>query len=186
MRNVTAFVGAGGNAEWDFLVFRHNEHQVEAARQLSVSLGFSRFQVKSTARFLHRERAELLEGFEVRTTDGGVSHVLRPPEDPQYRNVALEEDAKRLLERYGSMEAYFDSAAVTTTSCKSSADKDVYVSAERLVFPCCWLAGHIYNTMADSRRQVMCLADDLVSLDGTGCSVSIIIHHGILHGGAAC
>ena len=28
MAHVQAFVGAGGEAQWDFLVFRHNEHQV--------------------------------------------------------------------------------------------------------------------------------------------------------------
>src|SRR5581483_2052964 len=51
MRNVTAFIGAGGNAEWDYLVFRHNEHQVEEARALAKKLGFTRFYVKATSRF---------------------------------------------------------------------------------------------------------------------------------------
>ena len=46
MRNVRAFVEAGGgNAEWDFIVFRHNEHQVEQARMLADGpLGFSMFE----------------------------------------------------------------------------------------------------------------------------------------------
>ena len=45
MRNVRAFVEAGGNAEWDFIEFRQNQHQVEQARMLADELGFSMFNV---------------------------------------------------------------------------------------------------------------------------------------------
>ena len=44
------FRAAGGHAQWDFIVFRHNQHQVERAQQLSREWGFSKFQVKKTAR----------------------------------------------------------------------------------------------------------------------------------------
>jgi hypothetical protein len=32
MENARAFIAAGGNASWVFLVFRHNEHQIEEAQ----------------------------------------------------------------------------------------------------------------------------------------------------------
>jgi MoaA/NifB/PqqE/SkfB family radical SAM enzyme len=52
LRNAEAFIKSGGQAQWDYIVFEHNEHEVTAARRLSESLGFQTFAVKRTARFL--------------------------------------------------------------------------------------------------------------------------------------
>ena len=35
MENVKAFISAGGKASWKFLIFKHNEHQIEEAKELS-------------------------------------------------------------------------------------------------------------------------------------------------------
>ena len=50
MNNVKAFIDAGGNAHWDMLIYRHNQHQVDAAEQLSRDLGFSWFRAKVSKR----------------------------------------------------------------------------------------------------------------------------------------
>lgn len=50
MNNVRAFIGNGGTARWKFLVFRHNQHQVDTARAMSQDLGFCDFEVQHTAR----------------------------------------------------------------------------------------------------------------------------------------
>lgn len=49
--NVKAFIDAGGNAQWDMLVFKHNEHQVIEAKELATKLGFKMFRTKVTSRF---------------------------------------------------------------------------------------------------------------------------------------
>ena len=51
IRNVKAFIQAGGRAQWDFIVFKHNEHQVEKAGELSKKLGFEIFSIKRSNRF---------------------------------------------------------------------------------------------------------------------------------------
>lgn len=51
IQNSQAFIKAGGNAHWHFLVFEHNEHQVEEARALSQDLGFRNFTPKVSNRF---------------------------------------------------------------------------------------------------------------------------------------
>jgi len=51
MKNAVSFISSGGRAHWEFLVFRHNEHQVEEARLLSQDMGFSNFRVKVSRRF---------------------------------------------------------------------------------------------------------------------------------------
>jgi MoaA/NifB/PqqE/SkfB family radical SAM enzyme len=50
IENATAFIQAGGRAQWNFIVFKHNEHQVEAARQLAQSMGFKWFRAKVSKR----------------------------------------------------------------------------------------------------------------------------------------
>ncbi len=43
MRNMTAFTGAGGVAHWQYIVFRHNEHQLEEACRMAQKAGCRRF-----------------------------------------------------------------------------------------------------------------------------------------------
>jgi MoaA/NifB/PqqE/SkfB family radical SAM enzyme len=51
LENAEAFISAGGQAHWEYLVFEHNEHQVEEARQLASSMGFVNFREKVSRRF---------------------------------------------------------------------------------------------------------------------------------------
>ena len=48
VENARAFIDAGGRAQWDFLVFRHNEHQVDEARRRAEN-GASRHSFRNSA-----------------------------------------------------------------------------------------------------------------------------------------
>ena len=50
MTNAQAFIHAGGSAHWDMLVYRHNQHQVDAAEQLARDMGFTWFRAKVSKR----------------------------------------------------------------------------------------------------------------------------------------
>jgi len=50
MANVESFVSAGGSAHWDMLVYRHNQHQVDACEQLAKSMGIKWFRAKVSKR----------------------------------------------------------------------------------------------------------------------------------------
>ena len=43
--NWRAFIKAGGHAQWQFIVFEHNEHLLEKAKQMSIDEGFERFRI---------------------------------------------------------------------------------------------------------------------------------------------
>ena len=43
MRNIKTFIDTGGYASWKFLIFKHNEHQVEEAKELAKKLGVTAF-----------------------------------------------------------------------------------------------------------------------------------------------
>ena len=43
MANARAYIKAGGSAAWKFVVFHHNQHQIEQARELASQMGFKEF-----------------------------------------------------------------------------------------------------------------------------------------------
>jgi len=49
--NAKAFIGGGGTAHWDMLVFEHNEHQVVAIEEFAKEVGFKWFRTKVSNRF---------------------------------------------------------------------------------------------------------------------------------------
>jgi sulfatase maturation enzyme AslB (radical SAM superfamily) len=51
IENAKEFIQNGGKAHWDMLVFAHNEHQVNAARNLAKEIGFTHFRSKVSKRF---------------------------------------------------------------------------------------------------------------------------------------
>lgn len=50
MANAEAFIAAGGQAHWDMLVYKHNQHQVEACEQAARDMGFRWFRAKVSKR----------------------------------------------------------------------------------------------------------------------------------------
>jgi MoaA/NifB/PqqE/SkfB family radical SAM enzyme len=131
IRNAKIYVDAGGYAVWDYLVFGHNEHQVEEARQLSEELGFREFIVKKTGRFFSNTKLK-----------GKDEHKgLIKPKSEENINESLKKE-NEVVEKHGSMEKYLDQ---TEIECKVLKQKEIYVSAEGIVLPCCWLAGQMYK-----------------------------------------
>jgi len=48
--NFRTYIAAGGRASWQFIYFKHNEHQDELARQRSIDEGFERIKFRGTKR----------------------------------------------------------------------------------------------------------------------------------------
>lgn len=140
MDNAAAFIAAGGKAQWEFIVFKHNEHQVEEARSLSESMGFLQFRTKKTGRFFSNTKLEGKDRQEVWGRNGEVEYHIEKPSLIEYQNNGLAKE-QELVERYGSMSGYLDQNCV---KCKVAEDKSIYISAEGLAFPCCWTANQLY------------------------------------------
>ncbi len=139
LQSVRTYCEAGGCAEWDFLVFRHNEHQIEQAQKLAASLGVAVFHVKKSQRFLVEGRPQ--NRFPVLLPDGRVDCFLEMPGGSEHTNKSFL-DFSRLGERGQTYDAYLHT---TTIACKAVRDQQVYVSATGHMFPCCWL-GQIYES----------------------------------------
>jgi len=151
IRNAKAFIGAGGNAVWDYIVFRHNEHQIEEAQILAKELGFKKFSLKKTGRFFSNTKSEVKTRQEVRGKNGDIEYYLEMPLNPKWHNNALQKEDE-LVKKYGHIEKYLDSAHI---NCKVEAEKSLYVSADGFVFPCCWTGNQLYPWYFEPRSSQM-------------------------------
>ncbi len=138
-RSMDAFIEAGGRARWDFLVFEHNQHQVEEARALSEQKGFEKFVAKKTGRFIAANSAKK-EKHQAKDRKGNNTTEIKKP-NKKFLNKALsKQDA--LLQKYGTMDNYYDAAPII---CKVKKENSMFITAEGLALPCCWTAGRMYK-----------------------------------------
>lgn len=167
IENATAFINAGGRAEWAFIVFRHNEHQVEKAADLSRQLGFARFLIKRTRRFYNYSEARLEERSAVRGLNGEIEYYLELPSVKEYQ-IPLTALYTSVSER-PPLDDEID--------CRAMTERMIYISAEGLALPCCWLGNLYPPDFAQKRPQIWTLIDRLPegkrSLDA--------LEHGIRH-----
>jgi MoaA/NifB/PqqE/SkfB family radical SAM enzyme len=133
-----AFIDAGGRARWDFLIFEHNQHQVEYAQQLANQWGFENFIAKKTGRFVTGKGIPKEQHESVNKKNNTV--LIKKPEE-KYVNSALK-NQNNILTKYGSMDQYYDIAPI---NCKVKDDGNLFITAEGIVMPCCWTAGRMYK-----------------------------------------
>ena len=166
IENVKAFIGAGGKAQWNYIVFEHNEHQVEQARQLSIDLGFGSFLPRNTGRFFHHAQLEEMNSWPSK------DYVLRPPNNINFRNKSMLNLIK-LKEEYSTMQEYFDT---TEIKCDSLLGNKVIISAEGLVLPCNFFTHNLYD--ARFRDGSLPGANSLSFVDGKNQIDSIVEYYG--------
>lgn len=142
LENARAFISAGGKAQWDFIVFKHNEYQVDEAKELSEKLGFESFQIKKTSRFFKNfyENDENLDStiseygkHPVYDCNGDIKYYLELPDNKLYHNGA-EEKFIDILNNYSSIDDYLDSVLIDCDAIKSGG---IFLSAQGEFFPCC-------------------------------------------------
>lgn len=136
MTNAQAFIQAGGRAQWNFIVFRHNQHQVDQARQLAMDTGFHNFLTRKTGRFFNHRTIQEMPSWPV--ADG---HDIYPPNLPEYRNQTMLW-LPDIRKDYANMRDYFDS---TRIRCDALIGPKLAINAEGLVLPCNFFNHNLYD-----------------------------------------
>jgi MoaA/NifB/PqqE/SkfB family radical SAM enzyme len=128
IHNASSFIQAGGIAEWAFIRFKHNAHQVESARSLATELGFNSFVMKDSSRFVIDTKFPVLD------KQGKVTHYLEPANE-----------SKIVFLKKQDISNYKKIAEASIIDCYALKYKEIYIDAFGRVFPCCWLASAPYN-----------------------------------------
>lgn len=133
LQNAKIFIDHGGNARWDMLVFKHNEHQIDDCKLLSQELGFSDFTIKHTTRFKNGSLEVIDENY-------NLQYVLLPSN----KSIEMIHPAQKAKNE-----------RLPTINCKAQNDKSIYVSANGNISPCCWLDLEWVPQHSDSRIDYM-------------------------------
>ncbi len=134
MANATAFIKAGGFARWDYLVFKHNEHQVNEAQALAQAMGFKEFRIRKTSRFATSPDGP--NRFRVLNDHGEHIYDLRPPEREEFKNVEIQK-FEQLKNSKPGLIGYLDQTSIQCLY--KTTFRRLYVNATGHGFPCCYL-----------------------------------------------
>jgi MoaA/NifB/PqqE/SkfB family radical SAM enzyme len=154
--NAQAFIRAGGRAQWNFIVFQHNQHQVEQVQQLGRDMGFYNVLIRKTGRFLNHATMSEMNSWPV----AGADYVLEPPRNEQYMNRSMQY-LPELKKKYVNIKQYFDN---TTIKCDALVGNKVAVNVEGTVLPCNFFNHNLYD--ARFRNGSMPGANPLSTVDG--------------------
>ena len=156
MSNAYAFISAGGRARWDYLVFGHNEHQVDDAVNIAKDMKFDQFQIKLTNRFVNDEQyknninADKEQNVKTRRSE----YILGMPKNENYQGSGKTQN-EQIIEKYGSWNNYVNT---TPINCKWKPNGQIFLDFEARVWSCTWTASgyHHYgdNTQKHQARQL--------------------------------
>jgi MoaA/NifB/PqqE/SkfB family radical SAM enzyme len=180
IENVKAFINAGGDARWDYLIFKHNEHQILEAKAFANQIGFSDFVPKKA---LGVDNGVNLKSMPALTKDGELDYVIDAPTDPKNRNLENPQGTEPLVFykfKYTDYRKYKEEKSVGKNfqnevetvyenriskednskydsckiSCKSkvwSGGKEIFVDNFGRVMPCCYIGTHLNGVYTDTR-----------------------------------
>lgn len=178
MTNVKSFISAGGRAYWDYLIFRHNEHQIEEARELAKDLGFVWFLPKKA---LGLDDGTNLHSMGALNKEGKLDYVIMPPLNAKNRNLEIYKQIdgpsghEFTLEHYNTQKeekliqkthkwsydriyevidnSKYEKENSCQIKCKSfRPDKtDVFIDNFGNVLPCCFVGTHLNGNYADDK-----------------------------------
>jgi sulfatase maturation enzyme AslB (radical SAM superfamily) len=159
MENAQAFINAGGRARWDYLVFEHNEHQVEEAMALAKAMGFESFKVKKTNRFVQNKNYQAGEAsktdnvFLPRQKSEQPAYKIAVPKQEKYQADGVN-SFEQIVKRHKSWEGYINK---TPIDCKALKERTMFIDFEGKLWPCTWLAApeHFYGDDNIQKRQIL-------------------------------
>ena len=179
--NAEAFNKTADKSVWVFNVFKHNEHQVEEARELSKKLGFTDFVVRKTARF--EFNGKLYNKLPVFSKTGALEYFLEAPSSDKFVNEGYEifdgtdEAMQATLERIMTYDKGVQDGQIKVSptevpdsylavevdiGCLAQKEESVFVSASGHVHPCCWLGS--YTPLQDPAiHELKALEDSIPS-----------------------
>jgi hypothetical protein len=160
IENAQSYIAAGGRAQWNFIVFKHNQHQVEEVQKRAAAMKFYNCLIRKTGRFFNHANVTEMSSWPVLNKQGVPEYFLEPPTDDRYRNRSMIY-LPDLKKEYQDLQDYF---ATTEIRCDALIGKKVTINAEGTVLPCNFFNHNLYDARFYS--EVLPGANKLSSVNG--------------------
>lgn len=162
IRNMKAYSATGAFAIWEWLLFDHNAHQVDEARALANELGFE-LVLKNPLGFEGRpyipaysESGEL--EYTIWPVNGDKSTEVKLPQKLDFTEIHNNRTVPELTDNSRKLVA---DSGITCKSIVRETSKEIYISANGYMLPCCFLGGIFGNFSTNySRYQFNKLIND--------------------------
>lgn len=160
LKNMQICCDSEVDVRWDFLVFKHNEHEMEACKQRAREMGVKHFRFRRTARFdRHISYPVLDKNLE-------LTHYLEPPVQEEWRHPGIKDmqmilkDLQMIGQRRANMTdfEYVDNMPLPSDwkiTCMYKESKKIYVNNRMEVFPCCYISDDFETFKQLSSQQLM-------------------------------
>lgn len=125
--NLKTYLVTGGNAVWAFIVFNHNEHQLEQARHYAKALGCSNFITIKAFR-------NIINDIDIKQ---GTKHTYDNDTVKEYIKVRNNLAKKNLLEMIVQDNDDETTDYTDDIKCFNVHDKTLYIMGGLTVWPCC-------------------------------------------------
>ena len=149
--NAKAFIQNGGIAEWQMLVFKHNQHQIDDAKQMAKEIGFKNFKEVYTPRFWSKEGQQL----EFKAND---ENYLLEPSTIEKNKI----DNKKLGEHFSFQNKDRDKEA-GYIECKALKINEFFLDYDGNVLPCCWLGNSLNRKSEPWLKDTLRYADNMMN-----------------------
>jgi len=124
LQNAKTYMDAGGVAIWKMILFDHNKHQVEEAREKARNLGFAEFELIDHGR----------NTGPVFDRDGNLIRIMG-----DYNGFTNIKDIVNFQQDANKTYSHKLYGQGLTHSCFTKNNSSIYIAANGLVYPCCFM-----------------------------------------------
>lgn len=125
LENAKSFINNGGNAQWQFIVFKHNEHQIDEAKKLAEKLKFKKIF------FMYSDRFDTSDTFKVFDNENYLYDLKKSSTQITLRDKLKSPAGKKY---WGNLYKLADKENI---ECIWAKNKQIYIHSDATVFPCC-------------------------------------------------
>jgi len=168
-RNMAAYSAGGAgkaSATWMYIIFDHNEHELEIAREHSTKLGFkfairtgmrnSYYNWVSVRKYKNKETKQIEENKQIITTTGDKEHsekhkvlkigktiekmkTIKNQSNDSQSTIEIINEAKNLSK---------------TITCKLIHEGEIFISADKKMWPCCFLWDNAFSNKENINEKL--------------------------------
>lgn len=170
VNNIKTFTSSSGKGEWEYLVFKHNEHQISEANKLCEELGLDKLQLKRPIGFEDSDNNQTIS-MAAYNKEGILDYVIEPSSDYMNSSLPYNKDYVHpnsvhifndcFIEQKPTDFSGFLDIENNEIDCKSKMEnsREVYINSHGDVRPCCFMANEldvrVYDNITNQVRNIL-------------------------------